>query len=118
MHSDHENRVVLRAAGDVAGGAQRLAHRAQEMCDSNPIPAGRPTMNTNVAPLIACESVLDPILERLARVLERALSKVRWSRRRGTAAAAINRSRHQPDHLRRDPRDTRADTAPAPLGSR
>jgi len=70
MHSDHEDRVVLRAARDAAGGAQPLAHRAQEMCDSNPIPAGRPTMNTNLATLIACESVLDPILERLAMVLD------------------------------------------------
>jgi hypothetical protein len=70
MHSDHEDRVVLRAARDAAGGAQRLAHRAQETCDSNPIPAGRPTMNTNLATLVLCESVLDPILEQLATVLD------------------------------------------------
>ena len=30
MHMDHEDRVVLRAACDIAGGALRLAHRALE----------------------------------------------------------------------------------------
>lgn len=28
MHMDHQDRVVLRAACDIAGGALRLAHRA------------------------------------------------------------------------------------------
>ena len=28
MHRDHQDRVVLRAACDIAGGALRLAHRA------------------------------------------------------------------------------------------
>ena len=152
MHIDNEDRVVLRAACDVAGGALRLAHRALEThgrdvgyeigawiddalltaavelarehdevpvvieqvrlatlaltqaaaatgedrmlvpdrlaeesealargvrdrraagrCDSNPILARRRTMNSNPGTLIACESVLDPILEQLTTVLD------------------------------------------------
>ena len=148
MHMDHQDRVVLRAACDIAGGALRLAPpsasdalavtwthdihawigntpltaaarvrprarrsagrdrqvwlatlaltqaaaavpedrmlvpdrpreepeasarrvcdcRAAGRCDSNPIPGRRRTMNSNPTALIACESVLDPILEHL-----------------------------------------------------
>ena len=41
-------------------------------------------MTPDAAAVIACESVLEPILEQLTAVLEEALGDLRRSRRRGT----------------------------------
>ena len=75
-------------------------------------------MTPDAAAVIACESVLEPILGQLTAVLEEALGDLRPSRRRGTRAAAGSRRRRQPDDLGRHPRVARTDTTRAPPGPR
>ena len=75
-------------------------------------------MNSNPIALIACESVLDPILEQLTTVLDEHSANFADPVAEAAGAAAVNRRRYQRDDLGRDPRDAWADTTPAPLGSR
>ena len=75
-------------------------------------------MNANPTALIACESVLDPILEQLATVLDEHAPNFAGPVAEALGAAAVNRRRYQRDDLGRDPRDAGPDSTPAPLGSR
>jgi len=74
-------------------------------------------MNPDPAALIACESVLDPILEQLTTVLQKHSANFA-----GPVAEALERLRSTAADtsvtVGRRPRDARADTTPAPLGSR
>jgi hypothetical protein len=75
-------------------------------------------MTPDAAALIACESVLEPILERLTAVLEEHSGTFASPAGERTPAAAGNRRRRQPDDLGRHPRDARTDSTGAPLGPR
>ena len=75
-------------------------------------------MTSNPAALIACESVLDPILEQLTTVLDEHSANFA-----GPVAEALERLRSTAADTSvtisaAHPRDARADTTPAPLGSR
>ena len=75
-------------------------------------------MTSNPAALIACESVLDPILEQLTAVLDE--HSVNFA---GPVAEALDRLRSTATETSMaisaaNPRDARADTTAAPVGSR
>ena len=75
-------------------------------------------MNSSAAALIACESLLDPLLEQLITVLDEHSGNFAGPVAEALERLRANRRRRQRHDLGRHPRDARTNTTRAPLGSR
>jgi hypothetical protein len=73
-------------------------------------------MNSNPAALIACDSVLDPILDQLTAMLDEHSPNFTGAVAEALVSAAVNRRRYQRDDLGRHPRDARGRYHPSAAG--